>query len=130
MSSATRPVPSSAPAAEQEPAPPAQPAKAGAGKGSVAFQALPDIPAKIASTIQGHIKVTIRAEVDPDGTVSQASIDSPGPSRYFANQALHAAQNFKFTSPQAHGHAVASSWLLQFQFGQSQIAVTATELAP
>ena len=127
---AIRPAPSGEPIAEPAPAPAAQPNKAGAVKGSVAHQALPDIPAKIANTIQGHIKVTIRAQVDPDGSVSQASIDSPGPSRYFANQALHAAQNFKFAPPQVHGHPVASTWLLQFQFGPSQIEVTPTEEGP
>jgi TonB family protein len=99
-------------------------------KGSVAHQALPDIPRKIIGAIQGHVKVGIRVEVEPDGNVSQASIDSPGPSRYFANQALHAAQNWKFTPAQVDGRAAASTWLLQFQFSQSQISVTQSEESP
>ena len=65
-----------------------------------------------------------------EGNVSQASIDSQGPSRYFANQALHAAQNWKYTPALVDGRATASTWLLQFEFGQSQIAVTQSEEAP
>ena len=104
--------------------------KGGVVKGSVAHQALPDIPTGILDAIQGHVKVIIRVEVDPEGNVSQASIDSPGPSRYFANQALLAAQNWKFTPAQVDGRAAASTWLLQFQFGQPQSAVTPTEESP
>ncbi len=129
---ATALAPSAAPTAEPTPtpAPAAEPPKGGVVKGSVAHQALPDIPTKIIGAIQGHLKVSIRVEVDPEGNVSQASIDSPGPSRYFANQALHAAQSWKFTPAQVDGRAAVSTWLLQFQFGQSQSAVTPTEESP
>ncbi len=129
---ATAPAPSRSPTAEPAPtpAPAAEPPKGSVVKGSVAHQALPDIPTKIIDSIQGHLKVSIRVEVDPEGNVSQASIDSPGPSRYFANQALHAAQNWKFTPAQVDGRAAASTWLLQFQFGQPQSAVTPTEESP
>jgi TonB family protein len=129
---ATAPAPSRAPTAAPAPipAPAAEPPKGGVVKGSVAHQALPDIPREIIGAIQGHVKVSVRVEVDPEGNVSQASIDSPGPSRYFANQALHAAQNWKFTPAQVDGRAAVSTWLLQFQFGQSQSAVTAIEESP
>jgi len=80
--------------------------------------------------VEGHFKVSICVEVDPEGNVSQASIDSPGPSRYFANQALRAAQNWKFNPAKVDGRAVPSTWLLEFQFGQSQSAVNASEEAP
>ena len=93
-------------------------------------QALPDIPSKILDTIHGHVEVGIRVEVDSNGNVSQASIDSPGPSSYFANQALHAAQNWNFVPAQVDGSPAASTWLLQFQFDSSQTAVTQTEKAP
>jgi TonB family protein len=129
---ATAPAPPVAPTSEAAPTP--APASAsptgGIVKGSVAHQALPDIPSKILDTIQGHVKVGIRVEVDSKGNVSQASIDSPGPSRYFANQALHAAQNWKFIPAKVDGSAAASTWLLQFQFDPSQSAVTQTEESP
>jgi len=131
-SAATAPAPSREPNAEPAPAPTlvAEPTKGGVVKGSVAHQALPDIPAGILDAIQGHVKVIIRVEVDAKGNVSQASIDSPGPSRYFANQALLTAQSWKFTPAQVDGRAAVSTWLLQFQFGQPQCAVTPTEESP
>ena len=129
---ATVPAPSPAPTADPAPAPApaADLSKGGVVKGSVTHQGLPDIPAKIVSSIRGHFKVEIRVEVDPEGNVSQASIRSAGPSRYFAKQALTAAQNWTFTPAKVDGRAVASSWLLQFQLGQSQSAVTPSEEAP
>jgi TonB family protein len=129
---ATSPAPSRAPTAETEPAaaPVVQAAKAGVVKGSVAQQDLPDISTKILHTIQGHLQVRIRVEVDPEGNVSQASIDLPGSSPYFANQSLHAAEKWKFTPAQIDGRATASTWLLLFQFDQSQTAVTPSEESP
>jgi TonB family protein len=129
---ATAPATAVAPTAEAAPtpAPASASPKGGIVKGLVVHQALPDIPSRILDTIQGHVKVGIRVEVDPKGNVSQASIDSPGPSRYFANQALHAAQNWKFTPAEVDGSAAASTWLLQFQFDSSQTAVTQTEESP
>jgi TonB family protein len=125
---APSPEPTAAPASNAAPA--ADLSKGGVVKGSVTHQGLPDIPAKILSSIRGHFKVEIRVEVDPEGNVSQASIRSAGPSRYFAKQALTAAQNWTFTPAKVDGRAVASSWLLQFQLGQSQSAVTPSEEAP
>ena len=129
---ATAPAPSAEPTAEPAPtpAPAAEPPKGGVVKGLVARQILPDIPGNILGAIQGHVKVGIRVAVDPKGNVSEASIDWPGPSRYFVNQALHAAQRWKFTPAKVDGRAVASTWLLQFQFGQSQSAVTQSEESP
>ncbi len=124
------PAPFAAPTAARAPAPAAEPAKGGVVQGSVTHQALPDIPAKVIDAIRGHFKVQIRVEVDPAGNVSNASIDWPGPSRYFANHALLAAQSWKFTPAKVNGRAVASKWLLLFQFGQSQSAVTQSEESP
>jgi len=128
----TAPDPSAASTAVPSPAAaaPAQAAASGIVKGSVTYQALPNIPENILGTIQGHVNVRIRVEVDPEGNVSQAAIDLPGPSRYFAGQALQAAQNWKFTPAQVDGHAAASTWLLRFQFGQTQTVATPSEEFP
>lgn len=128
-SPATAPQPS-IPQAAAAPAPAAEPSKGGVVRGLVTHQTLPDIPARIVGAVRGHFKVGIRVEVDPEGNVSQASIDWPGPSSYFANQALRAAQDWKFTPARVHDRAVRSTWLLQFQFGQSQSAVTQSEESP
>ena len=127
---ATIPAPSPAPTTEPAPAPAAEPSQGGVVQGLVTHQALPDIPAKILGAIRGHFEVQIRVAVDPEGNVSQASIDWPGPSPYFADQALRAAQNWNFTPARVHDRAVASTWLLQFQFGQAQSAVTPSEVSP
>ena len=109
---------------------PAAESPAGVVKGSPIHQALPDIPAKVIGAIQGHFKVEIGVEVDQAGNVSHASIDSPGPSSYFAGRALQAAQNWKFAPAKVDGRTVASKWLLQFQFGRSQSVVTQSEETP
>jgi TonB family protein len=119
--STAQPIRTPAPAAESP---------AGVVKGSPTHQAMPDIPANIAGAIQGHFKVEIGVAVDPAGNVSHASIDSAGPSSYFADRALRAAQNWKFTPAKVDGRAVASTWLLQFQFGRSQSVVTQSEETP
>lgn len=111
-------------------APASAPPSNGVLKGWIAQQILPDIPENTLSAIHGHIEVSIRVEVDREGNVSRALVKSPGPSVYFANQALEAAQNWTFIPAQVDGHAAASSWLLQFQFDPSQVAVTPSEVSP
>ncbi|MGB6974810.1 MAG: TonB family protein [Terracidiphilus sp.] len=99
-------------------------------KGSVAYRALPDASRSAIDTIQGHVHVAIRVQVDADGKVSEATIASPGPSRYFAKLALKAAQQWQFTPAKTGNHAVDSTWLLKFQFGQDATVVTPEETSP
>ncbi|MGH9562073.1 MAG: TonB family protein, partial [Terracidiphilus sp.] len=99
-------------------------------KGEVATRPLPEIPAKVSGTIHGHIKVAIRVQVDSQGNVTQTSIDAAGPSHYFADQALHAAQKWKFTPAWIGGRMVPSTWLLHFQFGQAGTEASAQEESP
>ena len=107
-----------------------QPLKASVVKGAVAYQAVPHVPQHISDDIQGRIRVGIRVQVDPDGKVSDATIDLQGPSRYFANQALQAARDWKFRPARVDGRAVASTWTLQFRFGQTGTTITPTETSP
>jgi TonB family protein len=99
-------------------------------KGAVAQQVMPDVPEKAIRTIQGKVKVSIQLNVDPSGAVSDASIASQGPSKYFANLALEAAKSWKFMPPQANGQGIASVWVLHFDFRQSGVDVTPTEQSP
>lgn len=117
---------------EQTPGPAtaAAPQKPGVVKGWVAQQVLPEIPEKTLSAIQGRIVVVVRVEVDAKGTVSAAFVESPGPSVYFANEALEAAQNWTFIPAQVDGRAAASRWLLKFQFDSSKSAATESEVSP
>jgi protein TonB len=135
---APSPVQAPPPAAIETPAPAAPvktqpPARVSAGvgpKGVVAQQVLPDVPEKAIRTIQGTVKVGIRVNVEPSGSVGDASIDSQGPSRYFANLALEAARNWKFTPAQTNGQSVASVWVLHFEFRKSGVDVTPTQQTP
>ena len=71
---------------------------------------MPDVGPKALSSIHGKFEVKIRVAVDAAGNVSDATFDSEGPSKYFANAALKAAQQWKFKPGQA------GSWALQFRF--------------
>jgi len=85
-------------------------------EGAVLHQVLPDIPQKAMDTITGTIKISVRVEVDPSGKVTEAKLVSAGPSRYFANLVLEAAQRWEFASQPA-----ASAWLLRFRLRRTSI---------
>jgi TonB family protein len=136
--SAAQTHPASAPAPVETPAakPPApvsvkeKPVQKGAARGSVLQQVLPDVSRGAQNTIEGHVKVSVQVSVDASGNVSQARLVSPGPSKYFANHALAAANRWKFTPPQIDGQAAASEWVLRFQFGRTGTQVVPQETKP
>ena len=129
----TAPAPAPAAAAPVMPAPErhaTMKSRQGATKGSVAQQVMPDLSPKASSTITGTVKVGIDVDVDASGKVTDASITSQGPSKYFANQALKAAKGWKFVPAQLSGQGVPSEWRLEFRFRQSGPEVTPTEQTP
>jgi TonB family protein len=89
--------------------------------GEVVRQVLPDVPRSAQNTIRGTIKVVVRVEVDPSGKITAAKLKSSGSSRYFANQALKAAERWEFSAPEVNGRPTASTWLLQFRFKKTSI---------
>jgi TonB family protein len=99
-------------------------------KGEVAHQVLPTVPQKARDTIRGTLKNSIRVHVDPAGGVSEASVDKPGPSQYFAKLATNAARGWKFTAAKAGGQNIASEWVLRFEFTQGGTKVTPAQVAP
>jgi TonB family protein len=133
---ATAPPPAETPA-PQSPAPVSEnisgnhkPAPRGLARGSVLQQILPDVSRGAQNTITGHVKVSVQVSVDASGNVSQAQFASAGPSKYFADRALTAARGWKFTPPKADGQAVASEWILRFQFGRASTQVFPAEIKP
>ena len=54
-------------------------------------------------------------------------LTSPGPSKYFANQALQSARRWKFKPPQTDGQPTASTWLLKYQFGRAGTEIIPSE---
>ena len=123
------PDPAGAPPSQSAVAAP-EPSDRAAFKGAVAQRILPDVPERALKTIHGTVEVKIRAKVDPAGNVSTASIESAGPSRYFANLAVKAAQSWRFQPAQAGSHAVPSVWTLVFKFRRSGTEATPIETAP
>ncbi|HET7891307.1 MAG TPA: TonB family protein [Candidatus Sulfotelmatobacter sp.] len=110
------PIPKPNPAVRESAATAERPSAAG---GDVAHQVVPDISQSSRKTISGTIKVTVRVEADSSGKVRTAKLKTAGPSRYFAEQALKAAQRWEFVPPQVDGQSAPSTWLVQFRFRRS-----------
>jgi TonB family protein len=89
----------------------------------VADRVVPQVPQKARDTIRGTVRVAIRVEVGPSGEVSAVSIESPGPSRYFADLAIGAAREWKFAPAPADGGSPRRTWILQFEFTQTTTKV-------
>ena len=102
--------------AEASPAARGKASRRGLTPGQVAQQVVPDVPRSARDTIRGTVRVGVRIGVDSAGNVTEAELDSPGPSKYFAHLALEAAQQWRFEPPKVEGRNVLSDWLLRFQF--------------
>lgn len=87
--------------------------------GQILRQVLPNVTASALRTIHGKVRVTVRVHTDSAGNVAKAEFVSAGPSRYFANHALEAAQDWKFATSRANAH----DWLLQFVFQRNGTSV-------
>ncbi|HXP45517.1 MAG TPA: TonB family protein [Candidatus Acidoferrales bacterium] len=119
--------------APQSPAPfddKATPTQTGVARGKVLQEVSPEVSPGSRRTITGHVKVSVQVSVDTSGNVSQASLVSSGPSKYFANQALTAARRWKFTPARVNGQAIPSEWILRFQFGRTSTQVLPAETKP
>jgi TonB family protein len=123
VSSVPTPAPMPAPVA------PIQASKGATAKAEVAQRVMPDISDGANRTIHGKFEVKVRISVDAKGDVSDASFDAPGPSKYFANQAMQAARNWKFNPAQADGKPVASEWILRFEFRRDKTDCTPVEVS-
>jgi TonB family protein len=99
-------------------------------RGEVLEQVLPKIPEKAFATISGTVRVGVKAQVDAAGNVSDVGLETPGPSRYFAEQALSAARHWVFNTPAVDGRSVPSEWVIRFEFRQSGVQASASQSAP
>lgn len=122
VASQTAPASQAAPAAQQDSTATAQ--------GTVAERVSPDVLPRALATIRGTVRVDVRVTAAADGNIVHAVFADHGPSHYFANAAMKAAQQWKFHPAQANGQPVKSVWLLKFEFKQGGENVTATEVSP
>jgi TonB family protein len=67
-----------------------------AASSSALHDVIPEISHSAHRTIRGHIKVSVRVIVDQDGSVSSATLDRTGSSRYFRRLAIEAAKKWTF----------------------------------
>ena len=98
--------------------------------GAVFERFVPQVSEKSRETITGKVRVTVRVSVDAAGKITDASLASPGPSRYFANLALRAAKRWRFSPPRTGGESVPSNWSLRFVFGRESTEVQPVQLTP
>jgi TonB family protein len=107
-------------AAPAAPAPPVStpPSSGASDHGNVLQQVEPVVSRSAQNTISGTIKVRVKVLVDAGGNVESASFATEGPSKYFARQAMQAAQQWKF-APAQNGQAAQSAWILHFGFKRS-----------
>jgi len=85
-------------------------------------QVLPDVSQKALSTIHGVVRLTIRAQVDGEGKVADAQLESPSGSSFFNDSALKAARKWQFQPSES---ADARAYLLHFEFRASGPKATA-----
>jgi len=89
---------------------------------AVAERVMPEVLPGAQQSIRGQVNVSVRVSVDASGNVSNAALESAGPSKYFAKVALQTAQQWKFKP-------AAGTWILQFQFTQAGNEVTPVKAA-
>lgn len=86
---------------------------------TVLRKVLPVVSEKARATINGTVRVNVRVQLNPDGTVSSAELANPAGSQFFADLALKAAQQWQFGPPTADDTApVPSSTVIRFDFTQ------------
>jgi TonB family protein len=90
----------------------------------------PAASGKALSSIHGTVRVAVKVHVDAAGKVTEATLDSTGPSRYFADLSLKAARQWVFTAPEADGHSAPSDWRIQFHYTQSGVQMSSEQLRP
>jgi serine/threonine protein kinase len=90
-------VPAAAQPSATAPTPlPANPSATDAKSPFALHEVIPNVPKSAARTIRGHIKVSVRATVSAEGTVSAVAADRSGASGYFRRLAEEAAKKWTF----------------------------------
>jgi TonB family protein len=98
-------------------------------QGEVLNQVLPEVSARSRSTIHGTVRVVVKVHVDDSGNVTGVE-PATSPSRFFADAAVQAAKRWDFAPAKVADHAVASEWLLRFDFTQNDTKVLPSQTKP
>jgi TonB family protein len=72
------------------------------------------------------VRINVRVQLNPDGTVSSAELAARAPSQFFADLALKAAQQWQFGAPSSPSPSSASalppSTVIRFDFTATSTA--------
>jgi TonB family protein len=98
--------------------------------GEVLNEVLPHVSQKARDTVRGRVRVSVKVHVDPSGNLAGAELDSPGPSKYFAELALQAARRWEFAPAKMDGSAVPTDWMVRFEFSQLDTKVFPVQTTP
>jgi TonB family protein len=112
---------------EKEP-PEAEPESSGPVTGIIE-QHPPEITDQARSTIRGKVKFTVRVDVSPSGTVTDAKLE-PGASKYFGERALEAVRRWKFEPVSVNGSEVGQRWRIRFEFVRNGTKVQPQRISP
>ncbi len=88
---------------------------------SIQRKVLPVVSEKARSTIHGSVRINVRVQLNPDGTVSSAELAAPAPSQFFADLSLKAARQWQFAPPSS-SDALPSSTVVRFDFTRTSTA--------
>jgi eukaryotic-like serine/threonine-protein kinase len=112
------------------PAPASATPAGGSERGKVLQQVEPVVSKSARNTISGTIRIRMKVAVDAAGNVERATFITEGPSKYFARQAMQAAQQWKFAPAQVNGQASPSAWILHFAFKRSGTEIDSEPAKP
>jgi TonB family protein len=91
----------------------------------VVERVMPQVSPSARRTVQGKIKVRVRVNVDAAGNVSNAVLESAGPSKYFSRVSMEAARRWKFAPAGADEQSGRRVWRLQFSFTRAKTEASA-----
>jgi TonB family protein len=97
------------------------PANVNPASPSIIRKVLPQVSERSRSTIHGTVRINVRVQLNPDGTVSSAELAAPAPSQFFADLALKAAQQWQFGAPSSPSASSASSGASASTFPSSTV---------
>jgi TonB family protein len=90
---------------------------------SIQRKVLPVVSEKARATIRGSVRINVRVQLNPDGTVSSAELAAPAPSQFFADLALKAARQWQFGAPpSSSSEPLPPSTVIRFDFTQTSTA--------
>jgi TonB family protein len=94
----------------------------------VVQRSMPKVAASAQRTVTGKLKVRVKVNVDAAGNVTNTTLTTPGPSKYFARLSEEAAREWKFKPASSGEQSANRQWSLLFAFTRSKIEASAARV--